>query len=181
MFKNIPHLLEGIKVKIKGKENSNTSRIVKVQATPGGILADMVKESLDLVGLKRCIKVMEEEGIPITACPRKNDPSFQGSGRFSYPHCITEDCKDCAAMYVIYEITCNSCQQSVSNESKRSREPGKQVCKNYIGMTMTSSNCKMVSHLGGQRTKSIKNSLWRYDKNAHDGQICLSGNYFRVV
>ena len=130
----------------------------------------MVKESLDLVGLKRHTKVIEEEGIPITACPRKNDPSFQGSGRFSYPHCITEDGKDCAAMYVIYEITCNLCQQSVSNESKRSREPGKHEGENYIGMTMTSSHCRMVSHLSGQRTKSIKNPLWRYDKDAYDGQ-----------
>ena len=66
-----------LKVKIKVNEKSNTSRIVKVQATPGGILADMVKESLDLVGLKRRTKVMEEEGIPITADPRKNDPFFQ--------------------------------------------------------------------------------------------------------
>ena len=60
--------------------------------------------------------------------------------------------------------------QSVSNESKRSREPGKQEGKNYIGMTMMSSHCRMVSHLSGQRTKSIKNPLWRYDKDAHDGQ-----------
>ena len=52
MFKNVPHLLEGIKGKDKGKENSCTSKIVKVQVTPGGILADMVKESLNSVGCK---------------------------------------------------------------------------------------------------------------------------------
>ena len=73
-------------------------------------------------------------------------------------------------MHVVYEITCNSCQQSVSNKSKRSRETGKQEGKNYIGMTMTSSHCIMVSHLSGQRTKSIKNPLWCYDKDPHDGQ-----------
>ena len=73
-------------------------------------------------------------------------------------------------MQVIYEITCNSCQQNVDTESKRSREPGKQEGKNYIGMTMMSSHCRMVSHLSGQRTKSIKNPLWRHDKDAHDGQ-----------
>ena len=73
-------------------------------------------------------------------------------------------------MQVIYEITCNSCQQNVDTESKRSREPGKQEGKNYFGMTMMSSHCRMVSHLSGQRTKSIKNPLWCYDKDAYDGQ-----------
>ena len=92
---------------------------------------------------------MDEEGIPITANPRKNDPFFQESGRFADPYCITEDDKDCAAMYVMYEITCNLCQQSVNNDSKRSREPGKHESENYIGMTMTSSHCRMVSHLSG--------------------------------
>ena len=92
---------------------------------------------------------MDEEGIPITANPRKNDPFFQESGRFADPHCITEDDKDCAAMYVMYEITCNLCQQSVNNDSKRSREPGKHESENFIGMTMTSFQCRMVSHLSG--------------------------------
>ena len=47
MFKNISHSLEGTKLEIGGKGKSNTIRIVKVKATPGGILADMVKESLN--------------------------------------------------------------------------------------------------------------------------------------
>ena len=102
--------------------------------------------------------------------PRKNDSLFQESDRFGDPNCITEDGKDCAAIHVVYKITCNSYQQSVSNESKRSREPDKHEGENYIGMTMTSSNCRMISHLSGQRTKSIKNPLWRYDKDPHDGQ-----------
>ena len=122
-----------------------------------------------------------KEGISITANPRKNDSFLQESGRFGDPHCVTEDGKDCAAIHVVYKITCNSYQQSVSNESKRSREPDKHEGENYIGMTMTSSNCRMISHLSGLRTKSTKNSLWRYDKYAYDGQICLSGNFFRVV
>ena len=105
-------------MKIKTKEKSNTSRIVKVQATPGGILADMVKESLNPRVYKECTKVMDEEGIPMTANPRKNDTFFQESGRSGDPHCIAEDGKDCTAMYVMYEITCNLCQQSVNNDSK---------------------------------------------------------------
>ena len=92
---------------------------------------------------------MDEEGIRMTADPRKNDPFFQESGRFGDPHCITEDGKNCAGMHVVYEITCNSCQQSVSNESKRSREPGKHKSEKYIGMTRTSFQCRMVSHLSG--------------------------------
>ena len=149
MFKNISHLLEGVKVKIRG-EDSNTSRTVKIQVIPSGILTDMVKESLNPRGYKECTKVMDEEGeISITADPRKNDPIFQELGRFGDPHCITEDGKDCIVMYVMYKITCNLCQQSVNNDSKRSREPGKHESENYIGMTMTSFHCRMVSHLSG--------------------------------
>ena len=92
---------------------------------------------------------MDEEGIPKTADPRKNDQFFQESGRFGDPHYITEDGNDCTVMYVMYEITCNLCQQSVNNDNKRSREPSKHESENYIGMTMTSSHCRMVSHLSG--------------------------------
>ena len=77
MFKNISHSLEGIKLEIGGKENSITIRIVKIQVIPGGILADMGKESLNPRVYKEYTKVMDEEGIPMTADPRKNDPSFQ--------------------------------------------------------------------------------------------------------
>ena len=44
---------EDIKVRIKGKD-SNTSRTVKVQVIPGGILADMGKESLNPRVYKEC-------------------------------------------------------------------------------------------------------------------------------
>ena len=71
---------------------------------------------------------MEEGGIPITADPRKNEPFFQGPGRFGDPFC-----KDYATMQAIYKITCDLCQQSVSNKSKRSREPGKLEGKSYTG------------------------------------------------
>ena len=92
---------------------------------------------------------MKDGEIPIAANPRRNDPFFQESGRFGDPHCITEDGKDCTVMYVMYENTCNLFQQSVNNDSKRSREPGKHESENYIRMTMTSSHCRMVSHLSG--------------------------------
>ena len=104
----------------------------------------MGKESLNPRVYKEYTKVMDEEGIPMTADPRKNDPFLQESGRFGDPHCITEGGKDCTAMYVMYEITCNLCQQSVNNDNKRSREPSKHESENYIGMTMTSSHCRMV-------------------------------------
>ena len=90
-----------------------------------------------------------KEGISITANPRKNDSFLQESGRFADPHCITEDGKACTAMYVMYKITCNLCQQSVNNDSKRSRELSKHESENYIEMTMTSFQYRMVSHLSG--------------------------------
>ena len=44
---------------------------------------------------------MDEEGIPITANPRKSDPIFQESDRFADPHCITEDGRNCTVMYAL--------------------------------------------------------------------------------
>ena len=83
MFKNISHSLEGIKLEIRGKENSNTIRI------------------------ESGTRVMNEEWIPINTDPRKNDSLFQESDWFGDPNCTTIDGKDCTAMYVMYEITCN--------------------------------------------------------------------------
>ena len=40
---------------------------------------------------------------------------------------------------------------------------------NYIGMSMTSSHCRMTSHLAGQRAKSSKSPLWRHDRDSHEG------------
>ena len=90
-----------------------------------------------------------KEGISITANPRKNDSFLQESGRFADPYSITKDGKNCTVMYVMYEITCSLCQQSVTNDSKRSKEPSKHESENYIGMTMISFHCRMVSHLSG--------------------------------
>ena len=61
---------------------------------------------------------MNEEGLPMNADPRKNDSLFQESDRFGDPNCTTIDGKDFTAMYVMYEITCNLCQQNVINDSK---------------------------------------------------------------
>ena len=113
---------------------------------------------------------MEEGGVPISAGLKRNDPFFSGGCRFGDPDCIVEGGKDCATMQVVYEITCNKCQQSVDDVSKRSREPGKQQGKNYVGMTMTSTHCRMNSHLSSQRSKSSKNPLWRHDRDEHEGQ-----------
>ena len=92
---------------------------------------------------------MNEEWIPINTDPRKNDSLFQESDWFGDPNCTTIDGKDCTAMYVMYKIICNLCLQNVTNNSKRSKEPSKPESENYIGMTMISFHCRMVSHLSG--------------------------------
>ena len=112
---------------------------------------------------------MEEGGVPITAGLKKNDPFFSGGCRFGDSKCIVENGKDCATMQIIYEITCNACQVNVGERERCSRDPGGQEGKNYIGMTMTSSHCRMVSHLNGQRAKSSKSPLWRHDRDSHEG------------
>ena len=85
LFKNISYSLEDIKLEIIGAENSNTIRI------------------------RSGTRVMDEEWIPITANPRKNDSCFQESGRFVDPNCTTIDGKDYTEMYVVYKIICNLC------------------------------------------------------------------------
>ena len=92
---------------------------------------------------------MNEEWIPINTDPRKNDSLFQESDWFGDPNCTTIGGKNCTAMYVMYEITCNLCQENVNNDDKRSRELNKHESENHIRITMTSSHCRMVYPLIG--------------------------------
>ena len=125
MFKNISYPLEDIKLDIIGAENNNTIRI------------------------RSGTSVMDEKWIPTNTDPRKNDSLSQESDWFGDPNCITIDGKDCTLMYVMVKITCNLCQPNVTNDSKGLKAPSKHESENYIGMTMTSSHCRIVYPLSG--------------------------------
>ena len=73
----------------------------------------------------------------------------------------------------VYEITCNKCQDPVTQEegTQRSRQPGGQLGPKYVGMTMTSSHCRMSAHLQGQASGSQSNPLHRHDQDSHAGQV----------
>ena len=106
----------------------------------------------------------------MTAGLRKKDPFFLGKCRFGDQNCIVEEGRDCSTMHVIYEITCNTCQQIIDTQIKDTREPGNQKGKNYIGMTMTLAHCRMVTHLSDQKSKRNKCPLWRHDRDSHEGE-----------
>ena len=120
-----------------------TSSTIKCQPTPGGILASRLKKALNPETSKERVQVIEEGGLPISAGLRVNDPFRSQTCRYGNSKCIVESNKDCGTMGVVYEITCNNCQEAVNQEqgNQLSRQPGGQVGPNYIGMTMTSSHC----------------------------------------
>ena len=148
-----------------------TSRVVKCQPTPGGLLTKNLKKALNPDGCKERTHVMEEGGLPVTVGLRVNDPFHPGSCRYGDPKCIVEQNKDCGLMGNIYEITCNSCQEAVIQEQGEqcSRQPGGQMGPNYIGMTATSAHCRMKAHLKGQLSKKEVNPLFRHDRDHHGG------------
>ena len=81
--------------------------------------------------------------------------------------------KDCATMGIIYEITCQSCNQEVGQVpgERESRQPGGQHAPNYVGMTMTSAYCRMVDHLVDQKAKRDSNPLYHHDRDKHEGEV----------
>ena len=48
------------------------------------------------------------------AFTRKTDPFRNKSCRFEDENCMVDSDKDCAQMGVIYEITCNECQDPIN-------------------------------------------------------------------
>ena len=77
---------------LKGK----TSKVVKCQTTPGGLLTARLKKTLNPEGAKERVQIMEEGGLPISIGLRVNDPFHPGSCRFGDTKCIVENGKDCS-------------------------------------------------------------------------------------
>ena len=149
----------------------STSRTVRVDPTPGGILCKEVNKILNPEGCSERTHVVEEGGIPVTTSVRRNDPFYSGTCRYGDQNCIVKQGVNCSQSGCLYEITCNNCLEPVdlSQDCKESREPGGQPRLNYIGMTMTSLHNRMVGHLKGQRYKNSSNPLFRHDRDKHNG------------
>ena len=80
---------------------------------------------------------------------------------------------DCGQSGVLYEATCDACLQPVdlsSHQDRESREPGKQLRYNYIGMSMTSLHNRMLGHKKGHKYKQTQNPLHRHDSEVHNSQ-----------
>ena len=81
-----------------------------------------------------------------------------------------EEGKDCAQMGLLYELTCNSCKETVEEEGGgESRDPGGQRRENYIGMTATSVHWRIEGHKDGQKARNTGNTLHRHDLEKHQG------------
>ena len=115
---------------------------------------------------------MEEGELLISSGLKINDPFRPKPCRFGDLNCIVETGKDCASMGIVYEITCKECNNKIDQdeEGAGSRKPGGQKAPNYIGMTMTSSHCRMVDHLIGQKAKRDSNPLYHHDRDFHQGE-----------
>ena len=96
----------------------------------------------------------------------------EGGCKYGDDACITDYKVDCSKSGVVYKITCNSCDQPLSDNNIRtstSTDPGGQTKHNYVGMTTTSIHNRMCRHLAGQRYKHRSNPLNRHDADHHEG------------
>ena len=147
------------------------SKQVQVEAEKtGGILARKLKESLNMDPRKGRILVTEDGGLPVICSLKRTDPFRKPQCRFNDPKCLVEEGKDCAKTGILYEISCKACNQKVT-EPVISRGPGSRKTPNYVGMTRTSTHCRMLDHLKGQRLKYTDNPLHRHDEEGHQGEV----------
>ena len=115
--------------------------------------------------------VTEDGGQPAIALLKRRDPFRTQGCIYGDEKCLVKGKQDCTDMGAVYEITCDTCTEPVSQEhTKQSNDPGGQPRKNYIGMTATSVHNRMLGHLAGQKAKNSKCPLWRHDEEAHAGQ-----------
>ena len=110
--------------------SGETSRTIRCDPTPGSTLCKSLKKALNPPGSKERTLVVEEGGIPVTAQVRRGDPFFNGNCRFGDPECMARPDVDCGQSGILYEATCNACQEPVNlstQPERESRDPGKQL------------------------------------------------------
>ena len=101
------------------------------------------------------VLVTEDGGQPAIALLKKRDPFRPQGCRYGDEKCLVKGKQDCTDMGVVYEITCDTCTEPVSqNLPKQSNDPGGQPRKNYVGMTATSVHNRMLGLIAGQKAKS---------------------------
>ena len=58
--------------------------------------------------------MIEDGGKPLIGFLKQTDPFKPSICRYGDPQCIVEQGKDCAKQSVVYEITCNQCNEPVN-------------------------------------------------------------------
>ena len=158
-----------LKVKASRKSWANTwflkgqmAGTISCQATPGGVLAKSIQQSVNVdrkPGNK--LLVLEDGGQSIVSSLNIKDPFWKGGCVFEDTTCIVKSSQRCDQSGVVYKITCNNCSQEVL-------ETGDDTY-NYVGCTRTSVHARMIDHLRKQRSKNTSGPLYRHDLQVHDG------------
>ena len=97
--------------------------------------------------------------MPVHCGLMVSDPMRPNSCVFQDPNYMVSG--KCDTSGVIYRIECNTCNEIVLNELEAPR---------YIGMTRTTLNNRMLSHLSDQNSKCSKSPLFRHDRDSHNGK-----------
>ena len=145
--------------------------VISCQATPGGMLADMIRKEIGITkdGQKRL--VMEEGGIPVTLGLKVSNPVRTEGCQFGDNACIVKK-GDCSTMGCIYCITCNKCNEELDINIKQvPSSKGGMKSSHYLGMTMTSAHNRMLAHRQGHVSKKNNNPLHKHDLEAHNGDV----------
>ena len=132
----------------------NTKSTVSCSVTPGGILKKELNKVINPDGNQYRTQVIEDGGMPVHCGIMVSDPMRPNGCIFKDPNCMVSG--KCDVSGVIYRIECNTCNETVLNETEAPR---------YIGMTRTTLHNRMLGHLKDQHSKCNKSPLYHHDRH----------------
>ena len=97
------------------KNEKKVETVLFVPQTPGGVLADMLRQAerqmADILG--DTIKIVEKSGVTLRRVLHKSNPwAGVNCGRGDCLPCRSGDVKDCTRRNILYETACLQCKEN---------------------------------------------------------------------
>ena len=109
--------------------------VISCQATPGSVLAEMIRKEVGTNKDGARNLVMEEGGVPLASGLKVLDPRKTEGCQFGDPNCWVEGDR-CSSSCCVYYITCNTCKETLDPEIKEMpAKPGGNKSDHNIGMS----------------------------------------------
>ena len=126
-----------------------------IPATPGGILAKMLREVVEAESDENIrFKVVEKGGLTLERMFQKANPT--ASGKCGKPDCYMdnqpEEGGNCHKSNVLYEWTCRECSAK------------------YIGETSRNFYTRSIEHISKNNNKAAESFMYNHQKDHHNDQ-----------